>query len=495
MSGNDGGWLLPETVDPSTLSFCITIPNETNHVRAFFGALQSLAEWWNWQRDEEHKATLVAQVWRRVANQAYVDFLTQSCNEGAMLRQNPDDNCQLEQSFDDGETWSLAFDFGLCEPLWAKTIRRAVDIMLNTQRDGASSPIEININAPITTWIFSEGDTDAEVDIRLQALCWASGRFVDMLADLAIGVIQNEIDQINLAEAVLGIAAVIAGVLGAPVFSAIGIAIGVAMLEQREAMVSGDVAILEDGDIRELLTCAMFQNLQSKPVSPFSLSNVFDQELACLTADEERAFEIMQGVTSNPNAINDLYTGFVDLIGDARSAYLSGLLGASCVCSTRSWEYCLPLSEWINYQQNVEPYTINCIGSVGKTPSIATIGEFTGEPVWLPDETGDGFLAMSAVIQIYVPSGTTVEYVGWEWLVASGNSDTWAKKIDVNNTCDAWTTFPPAEINVSSLSISGEMMTITIAMQNSGGTSNPLMVGNIRLTGTGVPLFGVCDNC
>jgi len=98
-------------------------------------------------------------------------------------------------------------------------------------------------------------------------------------------------------------------------------------------------------------------------------------------------------------------------------------------------------------------------------------------------------------LQIYVPAGTTVTYVGYGYAIASGNTDAWRKRIDVNGDCVAYTTFPPAEINRSGLTISGEEMQIDISLANSGGTSNPVVITYIKLQGTGVPLFSVCDNC
>lgn len=74
MSGKDGGYLLPEVVDPPRISLCIEIPNEMNHILAFWGALDTLTWSRNWQRDEAHTAAEVSRVWGNVIAQARARF-------------------------------------------------------------------------------------------------------------------------------------------------------------------------------------------------------------------------------------------------------------------------------------------------------------------------------------------------------------------------------------------------------------------------------------
>src|SRR5512134_1123316 len=106
----DGGWLLPDIINPSRKSFCISIPNEPRHVQAFFGTLQTLANWWEWQRDDQHLGTQVAQVWRSVVQDAYDSFLGDECMPPCdcppMVRIG--ENGQLQYSDDNGETWQDA---------------------------------------------------------------------------------------------------------------------------------------------------------------------------------------------------------------------------------------------------------------------------------------------------------------------------------------------------------------------------------------------------
>lgn len=80
----DGGYLLPAVIDPPRISFCIEIPNEFNHILAFFGAMDDLTKWYNWQRDDAHTGTEVAKVWANIwdkAHQAYMNRSEEGCTD------------------------------------------------------------------------------------------------------------------------------------------------------------------------------------------------------------------------------------------------------------------------------------------------------------------------------------------------------------------------------------------------------------------------------
>jgi len=79
MKNEDGGFRLPEEIDPQRVQFCIEIPNDLNHIIAFWGALRELTKWWNWQRDEEHTALIVTHVWEDVIEKARASFEAGEC--------------------------------------------------------------------------------------------------------------------------------------------------------------------------------------------------------------------------------------------------------------------------------------------------------------------------------------------------------------------------------------------------------------------------------
>jgi len=70
-------WLLPAVVDPvETVCVQIQVPKDDAHIQAFFGALQALGMWWNWERDDSKTALDTSIVWQRqieLAGQAIRD--------------------------------------------------------------------------------------------------------------------------------------------------------------------------------------------------------------------------------------------------------------------------------------------------------------------------------------------------------------------------------------------------------------------------------------
>jgi len=59
-------WLLPAVVDPvETVCVQIEVPKDDAHIQAFFGAIQQLGLWWNWERDESQTALATSIVWQR----------------------------------------------------------------------------------------------------------------------------------------------------------------------------------------------------------------------------------------------------------------------------------------------------------------------------------------------------------------------------------------------------------------------------------------------
>lgn len=60
-------WALPEVIDPPKRR-CITVhvPDERNHIAAFYGAMFELAKAYSWENDSGHSAVQVASVWRDI---------------------------------------------------------------------------------------------------------------------------------------------------------------------------------------------------------------------------------------------------------------------------------------------------------------------------------------------------------------------------------------------------------------------------------------------
>jgi len=118
-------WVLPEVVDPpERICYRVEVPNDRQHIAAFYGAILSLASAYKWQDDPAHTAREVALVWRDI----FDNLIKQECSDPPpeiigggvdgdelMIRQNPDNPCLLETSIN-GTDWCVFADFSLCIP-------------------------------------------------------------------------------------------------------------------------------------------------------------------------------------------------------------------------------------------------------------------------------------------------------------------------------------------------------------------------------------------
>jgi hypothetical protein len=116
------------------------------------------------------------------------------CPEDAMiqLQQNPEDPCQLQISYDDGQSWELAFDYSLCmgsQTTINVTVQNAYDM---------SVEIENNMtvyNNDITNVYENWGYGDADDIYRDDAMCWAVRQWIDIVCEFAIKQLYDELDE------------------------------------------------------------------------------------------------------------------------------------------------------------------------------------------------------------------------------------------------------------------------------------------------------------
>lgn len=111
---NDGGYVLPAVIEPETgVCFQIIVPNDEMYLAAFRGQLWELTRWYNWQRDPEHKAILVADVWKGIYETVRAG---DNCEVGMFdIRQKPDAPCIIQKQ-PYGDTWLDAVNMQLCPP-------------------------------------------------------------------------------------------------------------------------------------------------------------------------------------------------------------------------------------------------------------------------------------------------------------------------------------------------------------------------------------------
>ncbi len=105
MTRPDGGWILPAQIDPDRVCVRLYVPNDPDHLAAFWGTLWDLTYWNNWHRDAAKTGTQVAAVWKDVWFQArLLNDLYNAC-EGLNVEFRFTAQCGLEYSLD-GQTWT-----------------------------------------------------------------------------------------------------------------------------------------------------------------------------------------------------------------------------------------------------------------------------------------------------------------------------------------------------------------------------------------------------
>jgi hypothetical protein len=112
---NRAKYPLPEVDDPeASRCFKVYVPDEPGHIQAFWGALYSLTRWYQWARDPQKRGKDVAAAWMK---RFIMTLATQdeecTATMAIMFRQ---DECAIEYSLNNGETWELLADLSLCPP-------------------------------------------------------------------------------------------------------------------------------------------------------------------------------------------------------------------------------------------------------------------------------------------------------------------------------------------------------------------------------------------
>lgn len=256
------------------------------------------------------------------------------------LQQNPDVPCLLEQSFDSGETWSLAFDYSLCQTSDSITIQNTWNVAntWNIDNDIIYDNDIINI---YPVWEYTGGDDDADNDA---ALCAAITAWVEMICDATIATIVNENSDIesqvefwSTLTAAMGSAAVIAAAFG--IYPAAGLFAGTGLLLSSVAIIAAgewqlsDPAPYRNQTARDEVICTMYAALAGSTPTYAAWSGSLS---VAMSGDAEDIREIV-------DAYNQAEMGFVNWAGFFADLIAIGAtsLGndcAACTTFTHYWE-------------------------------------------------------------------------------------------------------------------------------------------------------------
>ncbi len=263
---------IPATGYP-TKTFCVTIPDNDEYRRAFFGQLLALTDTHIWEFAGGTEAAEAAKLWQDLflQNQSSYEMQAGCSDMPVELRQSPTNSCILEFSTDGGFIWQTAFDFRLCDQFGGVTAE------INFNNIDASQTILTNnfttYNGDIINVAPDWQYGDANDTLRQRALCFALGLWVDLVVDTIIEIklrnLEEEKDILDnwsdifdtVSQGILGAIAIGFSAVWAP-WAAVGFAIASVAANFASELLMVDLSIYEDETLRDEITCCMYDAME-----------------------------------------------------------------------------------------------------------------------------------------------------------------------------------------------------------------------------------------
>lgn len=159
-------------------------------------------------------------------------------------------------------------------------------------------------------------------------------------------------------------------------------------------------------------------------------------------------------------------------------------------CDTCEWEHGIyPLRPENPTETGYYTQVCECDGTDCRQAGIlGAIGERDGLPSFEETVVNGVHRGLAIRMSKYIPPSATITSISLVWVQVSGNSDNYVKRITVNGDCSSWLGAFNNSPRVKSVSISGEMMQLELAMELNANSS-VLYVPYILFNGTGIDPF------
>lgn len=287
------------------------------------GVLGVLGEMDSWQGDDAQRDAAIQQVERLLA-----DF-AEGCAM-LLLRQNPENFCQLEQSIDGGDTWTLAFDYSLCDsvnPLEEMVIEleyKNWSDAINIQYDGTVESVEPDL-------LYDDTEDDRYRDM---ALCNTINIFVRAVVEIELerrnGVFDTGwgIFEI-LTDIVFRMA--LRGGISAQVFL-LGAVVKLIAKVMWEFLRSVAIEVLLDETAILDVICCMYATMLNQTPS----QAIYEASLDDCGYDPETNSEYLREAISKILTDKEVYLAFLGGMADGLDLAKLGV-GLDCGCAT--WSY------------------------------------------------------------------------------------------------------------------------------------------------------------
>jgi|GEM_PF-3120533 len=321
------------------------------------------------------------------------------------LRQNPNNPCELEQSTDGGNTYSLAFDYSLCMTTNAITsddlvsLEEALQQILN-QFDGSTGSVAPNM-------VYDSTPEDADRDL---ALCHAVNEMVAIMCEMEL---ENR-KQIALGSSILG---AVIGLIGIAVTIGSGgaatpfyIALATAFFGGFATVFGGlSEAILTDQQARADVACCMYDALKGSTISGTAFENSLGGcGFSGLDNNAQLAGAIAQMLTAQ-----DVYQSFLDQLEKAYTLANLGLVDCPCELPVQTFYLEADLTT----------------GQHGSIESVSQSGNYVAGTGWV----GEDFSTVTRLWFRFVFDPVTISYAEMRFSRTPSTS-TGIKSVQVRNS-------------------------------------------------------------
>lgn len=341
------GWLLPDdfaTIENAPLiAFCGLIPDTPETRAALRGTVERLSQWFNWDKSYTPGDTRARDTAQYMRQLLFDHFTIGDCNMAQFrLRQNPLNPCLLEQSLDGGETWTVAFNYGLCSTgtSGSNDLTDAI-FRLSELVDEYEALLDQYANDPNYV-----PDNITQAD---DPLCWTIVNFVDLLCQAVLEYRKKDTQGMQLAGALLGVVvgvvSVALGIATVGIFGIIAMTLASAVAElAATAWDNVSDGLLNNADAKQKVVCCMYNALTETTPTRATLLTSLDN---CGFSDPLSNEEQLRGAIVGSLANTDIQVAFFELLSQAITGE-SGLPATDCTCAwCYTWDFAAVKGSWV----------------------------------------------------------------------------------------------------------------------------------------------------
>lgn len=236
-----------------------------------------------------------------------------NCGQSVLTRQNPLDYCQLQQSYDGGETWETVFDYSLCvggEGTELYIIKLNQTMIINQYRldTYTGTNTSIDPDAPTTNWDYA-GDAAGKAALCNAVLAYVQEAMLAYYNKLLISI---------------GAAAVTAGVLGW-ITGGVGAIVGGVVLLGLGITIAAVQLAINNREAMDAVICELTDQLEGRAATFAQWTDAIN-DINTSGGDEATIkFVLQQGNTALAN-----YLWFLAMIGEAKREVAGGIDNCPC---------------------------------------------------------------------------------------------------------------------------------------------------------------------